>query len=86
MDILPENGKGDIHRIGARLILEFEDEEKAERILRSLEVDNYQYIKCHREGRRIVCESSSDKPSSLLHTLDDFIACVIVSDEVYRST
>ncbi len=85
MDIFQKDGKGDIHRIRARLILEFETEERADRLLKSLEADNYEYIKCHREGRSIICEASSEKASSLLHTLDDFLACLIVSDEVDRS-
>ncbi|HHE75880.1 MAG TPA: hypothetical protein ENL31_01975 [Candidatus Aciduliprofundum boonei] len=85
MGLLQKDGKGNISWIRARLILEFENEEKAEHILKSLEADNYEFIKCQREGKRVVCESSSNKASTLLHTLDDFLSCIILSDEVYRN-
>lgn len=84
MGLLKKDGKGNISWIRARLILEFENEEKAEHILKSLEADNYEFIKCQREGKRLVCESSN-KASTLLHTLDDFLSCIILSDEVYRN-
>ncbi len=85
MGLFQKNGKRDLPRIRARIELEFENEDKAERILRSIEVDNYEFIKCHREGCKIICESSACKATSLLHTLDDFLACIILSEEVYRN-
>ncbi len=86
MGILTKNGKGNIPRIGAKLVMEWESKEKAENILKSIEADNYEFVQCHREENRIICESYTDKAATLLHTLDDLISCVLVADEVYRST
>ncbi len=86
MGILAKNGKGNIPGIRAKLVMEWESEEKAEDILRSIAADNYEFVKCHREGKSIICESSANRAATLLHTLDDLISCVLVADEVYRST
>ena len=86
MGILAKDGKGDIPGIRAKLVMEWESEEEAEKILRSISTDNYEFVRCYREENRIVCESISPKASTLLHTLDDLISCVLVADEVYHST
>ncbi len=85
MGVLEKDGPRDIPGLSAEIILEFESEEMAESILRSVEVDNYEFISCRRDGRRLVCESLGT-PGSLLHTLDDFLSCVITAESVYRST
>ena len=85
MDILKEDGKGNLHGITARLVLNYESEEMAKNILGSIEVDNYNFVKCERNGKRIVCEANSRNVGSLLHTLDDLLACVITAEDIYRS-
>ncbi len=85
MGLLEEDGQGDIPGLSAEMILEFASEEMAENILKSVEVDNYEFISCRREGKRIICKSSGS-PGSLLHTLDDFLSCVITAERVYQST
>ena len=85
MDVLKEDGKGDLHRIKSTLTLEYETAEMAKDILKSIEIDNYSFVKCKLEGKKIICEAESDKPSSLLHTLDDLLACVITAESVYHS-
>ncbi|NPA75368.1 MAG: hypothetical protein GXO25_04725 [Euryarchaeota archaeon] len=85
MDVLTKNGKRAVHRISATLCLEFEDEKMAESIFKSVSVDNYQYIHCTLKGKKIECRVESDKPSSLRHTIDDFLACVLTAESAYQS-
>ncbi len=85
MDVLAENGKGNLSGISSKLILEYESEELADRILRAIDVDNYSYITCEREGKRIICVSKADEISTMLRTLDDFLSCAITAESVYRS-
>ena len=85
MDLLKKNGPRDLPRINTRVILEFQSVEMAEHVLRSIEVDNYSYIECRRESNRIICEVNAESIGSLLHTLDDFLSCVITAEKVYQS-
>lgn len=85
MDVLKEDGKRNLHRITATLILDYENEDMAKSILRSIEVDNYNFVKCEYKDKKIICEAKSDKVSSLIHTLDDLLSCIITAEEVYHS-
>ncbi len=84
MAVLKETGEGNLHRIRGEIVFSYESSEMAKAIFESIRVDNYQYVKCRLENEKIVCEAESSKASKLLHTLDDFISCVIVAEEVYR--
>ena len=85
MGILKEDGKGDLHRITASLVLEYESEKMAENILGSIEVDNYNFVKCERGGKIIECKATSYNVRSLLHTLDDLLSCIITAEDIYRN-
>lgn len=62
--------------------IQFESETVAERVHRSVELDNEGYVEAKLDGATMsaVIEASSLK--SLLHTLDDFLACVAVADRI----
>ncbi len=84
MALLQTSGKGNLHWIKGEIIFSYQSEKMARAIFESIKVDNYQYVRCRREKNKIVCEAKSTKASKLLHTLDDLLSCVIVSEEVYR--
>ena len=86
MAVLKASRKGDLHWIKGNIILEYENEEMARAIYESINVDNYQFLDCKVEGNKIMCEAQAEKPSKLLHTLDDLLACIIVAEEVYRTS
>ncbi len=86
MAVLKENGSGNISGIDGSIVIEYESEEMAKAVFESINVDNYQYVHCSLEGRRIICSSSSFRASQLLHTLDDLLSCIIVAEGVYRKT
>ena len=86
MAVLKASGKGNLHWIKGKIILEYENDRMAKAIYESINVDNYQFLDCKVEGNKILCESRAEKPSKLLHTLDDLLACIIVAEEVYRTS
>lgn len=54
----------------------------AEAVHRSVEIDNDGYLETKVEGNDIVVRIRAGSLKSLLHTLDDFLACVGVADKV----
>jgi hypothetical protein len=64
--------------------LEFEDEDKAKKILESVRLDNGEWIAARLDGRRIVCHASSESVGGLLHTAEDFLSCVSLAEKMMR--
>lgn len=62
--------------IHATLRLEFATEAEARDMLSALAPENGAYLRTHVEGRVLVAEAHADAPLSLLHTLDDALACL----------
>jgi len=72
----------DEQRVRCSLVLEFASPLDAEKVHRSVELDNQGYIVTRIEGNAIHAEISSSSLNSLLHTLDDFLACASVAEKV----
>ncbi len=85
MDVLKKDGKGNLHRVTATMILNYDDENMAKSILKSIETDNYNFVKCRYERGKIICEAGSNKISSLIHTLDDLLSCILTAEGIYHS-
>jgi hypothetical protein len=68
----------------ARLTLEFEDADAAKAIAAAVEIDDDGYVRTTRRGRTLVAEATADAPMSLLHTLDDYLACVSVAERTAK--
>ena len=68
----------------ARLTLTFEDAATAQAIAASVSLDDQSYIRTTRRGRTITAEAKAENPMSLLHTLDDYLACVSVAERTAR--
>jgi len=62
--------------------LEFESPDHAEKVHRAVELDNEGYVESRLDGDAITAEIDADSLNSLLHTLDDFIACVSVAHKI----
>lgn len=67
-----------------RLEFTYSSEDEAEKILKAVELENPPYIKAWREGPTIVSEASSESLESLLHTLEDYLACITVAEKMLR--
>src|SRR5467141_1113819 len=64
----------------ATLTLAFDDAATAQAIAESVARDDDGYVRTVRRGRTISAEAVADGPMSLLHTLDDYLACISVAE------
>ncbi len=64
------------------LVLEFASPQEAEKVHRSVELDNQGYVATRVVGSAIHAEMTATSLNSLLHTLDDFLACASVAEKV----
>ncbi|MBN1678487.1 MAG: hypothetical protein JW880_08115 [Candidatus Thermoplasmatota archaeon] len=69
-------------KVRCTLVLEFASPLEAEKVHRSVELDNQGYIETRVVGNAIHAEMTAVSLNSLLHTLDDFLACASVAEKV----
>ena len=69
-------------RARATLILKFPDARTAKAIADSVSLDDQGYIRTRRSGATINATATADGPMPLLHTLDDYLACVSVAERM----
>ncbi len=69
----------------ARLSLTFRDAATAKAVAASVSLDDQGYIRTRRSGRIISAEARAENPMSLLHTLDDWLACVSVAERTAQA-
>ena len=68
----------------AQIQLTFDDASTAEAVASSVSLDDEGYIETTRRGRTITTRATADGPMSLLHTLDDYLACVSIAERTAR--
>jgi hypothetical protein len=64
--------------------LEYSSPEEAQRVQRSIELDNDEHLDSIVRGSIIEAKADASSLGSLLHTLDDFLSCVSVAEGVVR--
>ena len=69
-------------KVLCNLTLEFESTEKAKKILRSIQADDQRFVKSTVKGKTLQAVVENTSVSSLLHTLDDYLACVSIADDI----
>ena len=69
-------------KISCNLYIEYGNSEKAEKILRSIKVDDFDFVTSEVHNKRIEATIKSKSVSSLLHTLDDYLACLSVAEKI----
>jgi hypothetical protein len=69
-------------KASCEIIMEFDDAEKVKTVLKSTEVDDFNFVKSKINGKMLKARIESNSISSLLHTLDDYLACVSVVEKV----
>jgi len=65
--------------IKAAILLEFETTDIAEIVAASVERENEGYVNMRMNGTRIEASAEADNLMSLLHTIDDFLACTALA-------
>lgn len=74
-----------VARVHCRLEFRYPSPEIAGQVLQSVEQENLPYVKARIEGDTLVSETEADSLESLLHTLDDYLACVSVAEKMLRA-
>lgn len=71
-------------KVSCELVLDFKDEETAEKILQSIKVDDFDFVSSQISGKTLKSTIESKSVSSLLHTLDDYLACLSVAEKIVK--
>ncbi len=69
-------------KVTCDVVIEYGDVKKTGNILKSIEVDNLGFVKSQTNGKYLEAHIESKSISSLLHTLDDYLACVSVAEKI----
>jgi hypothetical protein len=62
--------------------IEFDDYSQVENVLKAVEVDDFEFVKSKLNDKKLNAHIESTSISSLLHTLDDYLACISVAAKV----
>jgi len=68
--------------VACDIVIEFGSSEKLKTVQKSIEVDNFEFVKSKINGKKLEATIKTNSVSSLLHTLDDYLACVSVAMKV----
>lgn len=71
-------------KLSCKLEFTYESEEEAKAVLKAVEVDNEEFVKTSLEGKKLLSKAESDSIPSLIHTLDDYLACVSIAERVVK--
>ena len=62
--------------------MRYNDKKTAENILKSVKVDDYNFVDSQLKDNTIVAQISADSIPSLLHTLDDYLSCLSIAEKI----
>ena len=69
-------------KVSCTLEFEFADENIANSIAAAVKVDDENYVSTKVTGCKINATIEAKSPLSLLHTVDDYLACVSVAEKI----
>lgn len=69
-------------KIRCKIELNYNDKRSAEIIYKSIKMDDEDFVKSYLCDKKIIAEIESPSIGSLLHTLNDYLACISVAEEV----
>ncbi|MCK4332480.1 MAG: hypothetical protein KAV40_02750 [Thermoplasmatales archaeon] len=69
-------------KVSCTIIFEYNSSEKTEKILRSIKVDDFDFVESKLNGNRLEVLIESKSVPSLVHTLDDYLACISVAEKI----
>ena len=69
-------------KVECTIVLGYPSEGHAAKVLNTVESDNEGYVEARLEGDTMVVTIRAESLNSLLHTLDDFLACVSVAEKI----
>ena len=69
-------------KASCELKIDFVTKDKVNTVLRAIKVDDFDFVKYNTDGTILTAHLQSNSVSSLLHTIDDYLACVNVAAKV----
>ena len=69
-------------KISCDICIEYDDAKKAEKILRSIKVDDFDFVTSKVHNKSLEATIKSKSVSSLLHTLDDYLSCLSIAEKI----
>ena len=69
-------------QVKCEVIIDIDDIKKVKTILKSIKVDDFDFVKSKTSGKRLEAIIEANSISSLMHTLDDYLSCVSVAMKV----
>ena len=71
-------------QVECRIELEYENERQARNVASAISLDNGEYASSEVVGRRLIITSKAPSAPSMLHTIEDLMACLKVADQVVK--
>jgi tRNA threonylcarbamoyladenosine modification (KEOPS) complex Pcc1 subunit len=71
-------------KITCKMFFEYKNKSHAENIAKSIKVDNYSFVKTKTKENKIISEIESKSIPSMLHTIDDYLACIGVAEKMAK--
>jgi len=68
--------------VSCKVNIEFEDSEKAKTVLKSIKVDDFDFVSSNIKNNKLEATIKAKSISSLIHTLDDYLACISVAIKI----
>jgi len=72
-------------KITCKMVFDYKNKKNAENIAKTVGVDNYIFVKTKTKENRIMSEIESNSIPSMLHTIDDYLACVGVAEKMIKA-
>jgi len=69
-------------KVSCKLEIDFDTIEKAENVFKSIKVDDFNFVSSKIDSKKLEAKIEADSISSLLHTIDDYLACVSVAEKI----
>jgi tRNA threonylcarbamoyladenosine modification (KEOPS) complex Pcc1 subunit len=76
------NSWSEIMNCKCEIIIEFDSKEKVKNVRKSIEVDNFDFVKSKVIGNKLEAHIKANSISSILHTIDDYLACISVANNI----
>ncbi len=80
--LITSNQQSPIVSVECVIEMDLESEAQARAILKAIELDNGPYAKASVDGKTIHIDCESKSMPSMLHTLEDLLACIRVAEEM----
>jgi len=68
--------------VNCDIVIDLGDVKKVKTVLKSIKVDDFDFVKSKVSGKRLEAKIKANSISSLIHTLDDYLSCVSVAIKV----